>query len=187
MPFVPNFIPGDDTSIADMSTPAYMIVHSQDSTGLFQVHRVALDGTRKLLTSAACGAPHVTPSPDGTKMALVQSLEDCSGPTGPANGSSFKVSFFDAAGKAIGSPATVAFAGFGVGTWTPAGDFVMTDDTTALRIASDGTTAAAPIPHCTEPATTSSDVARDGSIAGFDANGNPAVVGKDPTRAFGCQ
>jgi hypothetical protein len=188
-PFQPGFVPGDDTSLADLSTPGYLIVHTQDllQEGLFEAYRVALDGTRKRLTSASCGGPHVTPAPDGRQMALVQSLEDCSGPSGPLAGSSFRVSFFDADGNTTGGAATVSFAGFGEGTWTPAGDFVMTDGRTAQRIATDGTTASTSIPHCTRPATTSSDVAADGRIAGFDAAGNLAVVGQDPSRAFGCQ
>ena len=120
-------------------------------------------------------------------MALTVLHEDCSGSSSPQTGSTFTVSFFDVNGNATGGSATVSFASWATGTWTRAGAFVMSDGHTTTKIAIDGTTGNGAPRGCLEPATTSSEVAADGRVAGFDSNGNPGVVGSDPARVFGCQ
>jgi hypothetical protein len=154
--------------------------------GALDFVRVALDGAHTTLGTASgdCVWGRALPSPDGAAIALVRTTQpDCES-GGVATQT--EVRFFTAAG-APGAVATVAHAGFAQATWTKAGSLVVTDGAMAVRVASDGQTSSAPLPGCTEPPTSSSEVDATGRIIGISEQGQPVVVGVDPTRAFGCQ
>jgi hypothetical protein len=185
MPLTPGFVPYFPGSLTYM--PAYAVSHVQnyalDPVGLWEAIRIAPNGSRRsLFVWPKCHYGQVIPSPDGTKMALLDIVMTCGG----AAAGSTTVKFLDAAGNPTGSTATVTFPNWPVGTWTPAGAFIITDRSTAKRVDLDGTTTTVAVPQCTEPATASSEVAHDGRIASI-VNGKPGVIGTDASRAFGCQ
>jgi hypothetical protein len=165
----------------------YIVIgkHSDSSPWIYE--RVALDGSRRQLASisGACDWSQAVPSPDGSTIAYAHTvLHSCPDPT--LSNSTTTVSFFDAAGSAIGSSGQVTLAGYARSTWTPAGAFVVTDGATASAVAVDGTVSATAVPGCTDPPSTSSNVDATGRLLDIH-DGKPAVVGVDPGRAFGCQ
>ncbi len=155
--------------------------------GAWDYQRVDLDGTRRLLgtISGRCEWGRALPSPDGQVIAFVRTHQGCANPAEVA--STTEVSFLDASGAPLPGHATVALAGFGQATWTPAGQLIVTDDHSARSVALDGSIAPAPLPHCIEPPTSSSDVDALGRVLGVSESGMPAVVAADPARRFGCQ
>jgi hypothetical protein len=186
MPLTTGYVPYFPGSITFM--PTYAVIHvqnyAQDPVGLWEAIRVAPNGQRKTLVAwPKCQHGLVIPSPDGTKMAVLSIVSSCT--SGPQTSTS-TVSFRDAAGNPTGGTATLPFTTWPVGTWTPAGTFIATDRTTAVRVAVTGTTTPVAVPQCTEPGTTSSEVAFDGRLVGF-VNGKLNVFGVDTSRAFGCQ
>jgi hypothetical protein len=157
------------------------------SGGAWDFQRVALGGAARTLAtvSGSCEWGRVIPAPDGQRVAIVRTHQpDCQG-AGVAT--STDVSFVDASGAPLPGAATVALAGFGQATWTPAGQLVVTDGQSARSVAADGTTAVAAVPHCTEPPTSSSEVDAHGRVLGVSSSGKPQIVGVDAARAFGCQ
>jgi hypothetical protein len=157
------------------------------SGGAWDFQRVALDGSARSLAtvSGSCEWGRVIPAPDGQRIAVVRTHQpDCQG---AGVGTTTDVSFVDASGAALPGAATVALAGFGQATWTPAGQLVVTDGQSARSVAADGTTAVAPVPRCTEPPTSSSEVDAHGRVLGVSPSGKPQIVGTDAARAFGCQ
>lgn len=185
LPLTPGFVPYFPGSLTYMGS--YAIEHVQnytlDPVGLWEAIRVAPDGSRRsLFVWPKCHYGQIIPSPDGTTMAVLDIVMTCGG----AAAGSTTVKFLDAAGNATGGTATVTFPDWPVGTWTAAGAFIITDRTTAKRVAVNGTMTTVAVPQCTEPATTSSEVAHDGRIASV-LNGKVTVIGTDPSRAFGCQ
>ncbi len=155
--------------------------------GAWDFVHVTLAGARRVLGSVSgrCEWARAIPSPDGAVIAFVRTSQaGCD--TAGATASSVDVSFFDAAGALLPGHATVSLAGFGLATWTPAGQLVVTDDSAAVRVAIDGSVLPASVPGCTEPPTTSGEVDAAGRLVGV-VNGAPAILGTDATRAFGCQ
>ncbi len=151
-------------------------------------HRVALDGSRKLLahTEVGCQYGRMLPSPTGNLIAYLEIAGHC-GDGG--SGNDVVVTFFDGAtGAKLATSAAVNLPGGATETWTPAGNLVLTDGTKSVRVSLVGSSAViatTTVPGCTEPPTTSSAVGPDGRILGFDGAGKPAIVGTAP--AFGCQ
>ena len=176
--------PNQHGDFSYMQPAGYFIVQTLPPNA-FEYYRVGLDGTRTLLgrITDGCTTGFVIPSPGGERLAFVRVQAVCSG---PGSGSTATVSFFDATGAPIGGAATHAFVGYAAGTWTPAGAFVVSDGAQAVSVEVSGAVAAATVPGCTDPATTSSGVAADGRVLGF-VDGKPGVIGVDPSRAFGCQ
>jgi hypothetical protein len=155
--------------------------------GAWDYQRVALDGTAHLVAtiSGSCEWGRVLPAPDGQVIAIVRTRQPgCDSGGVPTT---TDVGFVDASGATLPGHATVALAGFGQATWTPAGRLVVTDGQSATAVALDGSLALAPLPRCTEPPTSSSDVDAAGRVLGVSASGKPIVVATDPARAFGCQ
>ena len=154
-------------------------------------HRVALDGTRKLLahTPVGCQYGRMLPSPNGSLIAYFDIAGHCD--NDGQFGNDVKVTFFNGVtGAQIATSASVNLPGGAAVTWTPAGDIVLTDGTKSVRVALVGTNAVVSntsVPGCTDPGTTSSVTGPDGRILGFDSSGKPAIVGTDPSAAFGCQ
>lgn len=186
MALTPGFAPYFPGSLTFMAS--YAVYHHQnyalDKTGLWEAFRVAPNGQRKtLVTWPKCSHGQVIPSPDGSTMAMITIKSSC---TSASQASTTTVRFLDAAGNPIGATVTTPFTTWPVGTWTPAGAFIVTDRTTAVRVDVSGASVATPVPSCTEPATTSSEVAHDGRLVSFLA-GKLSVFGIDPSRAFGCQ
>ncbi|MBW1881254.1 MAG: hypothetical protein JRJ84_23105, partial [Deltaproteobacteria bacterium] len=66
-------------------------------------------------------------------------------------------------------------------TWTPAGDFLLSNLIRAWRVDPTGATTEVPLPGCTYPDTTSSDIAADGRTLWL---GEPYEEDMEP---FGCQ
>jgi hypothetical protein len=153
-------------------------------------HRVALDGSRMLLAHVDVGCQYgrMLPSPDGKLIAFFDVAGHCND---GLSGNDVKVTFFDGVtGAKLATSASVNLPGGAAVTWTPAGDIVLTDGTKSVRVTLSGTNAVIAntgVPGCTDPGTTSSVVGADGRILGFDASGKPAIVGTDPSAAFGCQ
>jgi hypothetical protein len=183
--------PNQAGEISFMQPGGYFTVmtYVRDFDG-WDFHRVALDGTRKLLahTDVGCQYGRMLPSPDGTRIAYFDVAGHCND---GLSGNDVKVTFFDGVtGAAIATSASVNLPGGAALTWTPAGDIVLTDGTKSVRVALAGTTVTitnTSVPGCTDPGTSSSVIAADGRILGFDSNGKPAIVGTDPSAAFGCQ
>jgi hypothetical protein len=174
--------PNQHADVTFMGT--YAVVESFNGA-TEEFHRVALDGSRTLITSvsADCTSGYLIPSPDGGTIAMVSVVTNCNG---PLMGSSATVSFFDGKGKPTGSSASQSFTGWSQGTWTPSGRFLVGDDKQAFDVTVAGVKTMAILPKCWIPPTTSSDVAADGRIVGV-VNNKPAITGTDTTRAFGCQ
>jgi len=186
MALTPGWVPYFPGSLTFMSS--YAIEHVQnyalDPVGLWQAIHVGPNGERKtLVVWPKCSHGQVIPSPDGTKMAMLNIASNCTDTSKPSVST---VRFLDAAGDPIGNAVNLPFTTWPVGTWTPAGTFVVTDRSTWVRVDAAGTTAPVSPLKCTEPGTTSSEVARDGRLAAF-VNGKLGVIGTDHSRAFGCQ
>jgi hypothetical protein len=128
--------------------------------GGWDFHRVAvLDGSRTLLAHADVGCQYgaILPSPDGKQIAYFDVAGHCND---GGSGNDVVVTFFDGTnGQKQATSASVPLPGGAYETWTPAGDLILTDLSKSVRVWVDGTTApiaAAPVPRCTEPGTTSS-------------------------------
>lgn len=182
--------PNQAGDIAFMQPAGYFTVmtYQRDFDG-WDFHRVALDGTRKLLAHVDVGCQYgrVLPSPDGSLIAYLYIAGHCND---GQSGNDVVVSLFDAAGNPLGQSPSVSLPGGAAETWTPAGDLLLTDGSKTVRVYLDGgnvVVAPAAAPGCTDPGTTSSPVAADGRTLGFDSDGEPAIVGVNPAAAFGCQ
>jgi hypothetical protein len=178
--------------ISFMQPAGYFIVmtYVRDFGG-WDFHRVALDGSRKLLahTDVGCQYGRMLPSPDGSLIAYFDITGHCD--NDGLFGNDVKVTFYSGVtGAKIATSASVNLPGGAYETWTPSGKIVLTDGSKHVQVALVGTTAVitnTTAPGCTDPGTTSSVTAADGRVLGFDNNGNPAIVGNDPSAAFGCQ
>jgi hypothetical protein len=156
--------------------------------GAWDFQRVGLDGGARTLAtvSGGCEWGRVLPAPDGSRIAVVRTHQPGCQSGGVAT--TTDVAFLDATGAAIpGAGASVALAGFGQATWTPAGELVVTDGQAAATVSFAGVVAAAAVPRCTEPPTSSSEVDARGRVLGVSPSGEPQIVGTDASRAFGCQ
>lgn len=189
--YVGPMYPEHAGEIIFMQPAAYFTVMTYvRDLGGWDFHRVGLDGTRKLLahTAPGCLNGRVLPSPNGQLIAYVEVTSVCDG---PGSGSDVVVKFLNGAtGNAVATSSSIHFAGTATETWLPSGQLVLTDASTAVRLAVAGstvTTANVAVPHCTDPGTSSSATRADGRTVGFDANGKPAFVGTYPQSAFGCQ
>jgi hypothetical protein len=183
--------PDQAGEISFMQPAGYFVVmtYVRDFGG-WDFHRVALDGSRTLLahTEVGCQYGRMLPSPNGNLIAFFDVAGHCDD---NGSGNDVTVTFFDGAtGAKLATSASVNLPGGAAETWTPAGDLVLTDGIKAVKVALVGTTAVitnTTVPGCTDPGTTSSATGPDGRILGFDATGKPAIVGTDPSGAFGCQ
>jgi hypothetical protein len=154
--------------------------------GAWDYVRVGLDGSRRALATLGgdCVWGRAVPSPTGDRIAVVRTTQACND-GGVA--STTEVSFLDGGGAPLPGAARVELAGLGVATWTPAGDLVVTDQQTAVAVGPGGGVRPAPVPGCTEPPTSSSDIDARGRVVGVDERGRPVILETDPARAFGCQ
>lgn len=181
--------PNQAGDITFMKPAGYFTAQTFVRDGGWDFHRVALDGTRKLLAHVEVGCQYgrVLPSPDGSRIAYFEVLGHC---TDGESGNDVVVTLFDRTGKKLGSSPKIPLPNGAYETWTPAGDLIVTDGVTASRVLLVGSalqTAPASVPGCMEPGTTSSTIAADGRTLDFDANGKPVVVATQPSAAFGCQ
>ena len=90
--------------------------------GGWDFHRVALDGSRKLLahTPVGCQYGRMLPSPDGTLIAYFDVAGHCDD---GGSGNDVKVTFFDGVtGATLATSASVNLPGGASETWTPGGD-----------------------------------------------------------------
>jgi hypothetical protein len=181
--------PNQVVDLTFMQPAGYFTIQSfVHDLGGWDYHRVALDGTHVLLAhvDASCQYGRVLPSPDGKTIAYVNVTGHC---TDGLSGSDVTVTFFDGATAAkLATSPTVSLPGSAFETWTPAGNLIVSDGTKAVRVPLDGSAVvAAPVPHCTDPGTTSSTIDAMGRTLGFDDKGQPTIVSTDPSTAFGCQ
>jgi hypothetical protein len=183
--------PNDPGEIMFMQPAGYFTVQSyvRDSGGGWDFHRVSVaDGSRSLIGHVADGCQYgrALPSPDGKTIAYLAVAGHCND---GLSGNDVVVTFYDGAtGQKLATSPDVSLPGGAFETWTPAGALVLSDGTKSVSVPRDGSASVtAPLPHCTDPGTTSSIVNADGRTLGFDDAGKIIVVKTDPSAAFGCQ
>jgi hypothetical protein len=182
-----NELRGHD--LFDMKPAGYLVVEAFDTDGNLQIHRwPAAGGARTLLakTPDTCSYARVIPSPDGARMAQILVAQPCGSVGDPSTPTKVTVQMLKASGAKIGGANVVNTNGFIVPVWTLAGDFVVTNFTTASAFGEDGQApVATAVPTCTDPPTTSSRTNAAGQM--LDIVGNqPGVAVIAPDRAFGC-
>lgn len=177
-----SYYPGESFAFPRAGYVVIQKVHDQT----WDYEWVALDGTRRPLgtISGNCTWGGAIPSPDGSIVAFTRTVQPgCDGTSSTATTTT--VSFFDARGNSIGKSATMEKAGFARPTWTPAGQLIISDGQQASAVAVDGTVVTAPIPHCTEPPTTSSEVDAHGRVV--KVVDDKIVILPELGTPFGCQ
>lgn len=168
------------------TTDTLFIDDARENKRVVWVHRPGEPGERVAVsTNLGCDAQlfEVLPSPDGQTLAIIRGDEDpaCLN-ISTVNATISLVSTADL--EEVSSPLTLGFQSTSPATtWTPSGDFLMSDSTTTYRMTSTEWDLS-PTPGCYEPPTTSGAVGLDGRLISHE---DGVFVTRATDSLWGCQ